>query len=221
MSHNSFLHWIAVPALVTVLLSAGCSQTSNAENGSKQERAEALIQRAGKSFADSDFRKNLDLLKEAAATDPQNIRVWWKLCEAYQLTEELDLAVKACEQQLTLHPSSISHNGLGLVYLAKKDYAKAASEFEKAASDSDVPVIHSNYVWSLLCSKQYAKAVPASLRLLEFSKDSDAYARLGVAYAGTGQSDAARNAFQKAGWKSCEMEKDEKYDLVLRCVGQN
>jgi Tfp pilus assembly protein PilF len=221
MSRNCFFHWIAIPTLVAVLVSSGCSQASNSENGSKQERAEALIQRAGKSFAGGDFRKNVDLLKEAAATDPQNIRVWWKLCEGYQLTEELDFAVKACEQRLVLDPSPIAHNGLGLVYLAKKDYAKAASEFEKASANTEDPSFYDNYVWSLLCSKQYAKAVPASLRLLELSRDSSAYARLGIAYAGAGRQKEARDAFKKAGSESCEMGKDEKDDFILRCVGQN
>jgi Tfp pilus assembly protein PilF len=228
MLHNSFFHWIAISVLVTGLVSSGCSQASNPENGSNRERAEALIQRAGQSFAGGDFRKNVDLLKEAAAIDPQNVKVWWKLCEAYQVTEELDLAVKACEQRLTLDPSHIAHNSLGLVYLAKKDYAKAASEFERAAANTDDTSFYSNYVWSLLCSKQYAKAVPAALRLLELSEDNpqpdtpqDAYERLGVAYSGMGQNDAARDAFRKAGCKSCEMGEDEKHNMVLRCVGQN
>lgn len=227
MSNVLCLARLAIPAILLLLIGSGCSQLSKLAGDSNQERAEVLIQKAGKSFAESDLRKNADYLKEAAALDPHNRNVWWKLCEAYQLTEELDLAVKACEQQLVLNPSSSSHNGLGLVHLAKKDYARAASEFEKAAANSDTPAIHWNYVWALLCAKQYAKAVPASLRLLDLSKDikegggpvpnptQNAYEMLGVAYAGTGRQAEAQDAFSKAGEKSCEMGTDKEGDLVL------
>jgi Tfp pilus assembly protein PilF len=220
MTNNGYFHWIAIPALVLVMVLPGCSQASNAEDGSNQERAENLIRMAGKSFAGGNFRKNADLLKEAAATDPQNIRVWWKLCEAYQLTGELDLAVKACEQQLSLHPSSSSHNGLGLVYLAKKDSAKAASEFEKAAANTDDQSYYSNYVWSLLESKQYERAIPVAQRLVELNKNDPhelktAYHWLGIAYMKTGQKDKAQESVRLAYGKNCSMDKDDN----VQCVG--
>ena len=79
-----------VTAAFVLVVSASCgSQTS------KRETSETLIRQAAASFAAGDFQKNADLLSQAAGTDPHNPKVWWKLCEAYQLTEELDLAVKA------------------------------------------------------------------------------------------------------------------------------
>jgi tetratricopeptide (TPR) repeat protein len=169
---------------------------------------------------------NYFLLKQAADTDPNNRKVWWKLYEAYQLTEEMDLALTACKQELSLHPSSSSHNGLGLVYLAKKDYVQAASEFEKAAADSDVSQIHSNYVWALLESKQYKRAIPAAQRLVEVSKadppelktTQGAYHYLATAYMKTGLTDKAQEAVRNGYGVGCSMEVGDKpEDSVVRC----
>lgn len=224
--HRLVRAFVTSAFVLTLATSSGC-QISNTE--SKSEAAEVLIRQAAASFAASDFRKNADLLKQAADTDPGNRKVWWKLCEAYQLTEEMDLAVKACKQELSLHPSSSSHNGLGLVYLAKKDYPQAASEFEKAASDSTISVIHSNYVWALLESKQYERAVPAAQRLIEVSKTDppelkttqSAYHYLAIAYTKTGQLDKAQEAVHNGYGANCSMEKDDKEDLVVRCAGSS
>ena len=228
MFSNYFVRSLVTSSLTLIWIVAGSSgcQTFNASANSKRETAETLIRQAAASFAVGDFQKNANLLKRAAETDPNNGKVWWKLCEAYQLTEELDLAVKACKQELSLHPSSSSHNGLGLVYLAKKDYPQAAFEFEKAAADSDISVIHSNYVWALLESKQYERAIPAAQSLIEVSKaDSpalkstqSAYHYLAIAYMKTGQANKALEAVRNGYGAGCSMEVGDKpEDAVVSC----
>lgn len=213
-------------AVVFALIAATSSRCQTSATDSKHETAETLIKLAAARFAAGDFRKNADLLKQAAETDPDNARVWWKLCEAYQLTEELDLALKACKQELKLHPSSSSHNGLGLVYLTRKEYHEAAAEFEKAATDSSISQIHSNYVWALLESKQYERAIPAAKRLVEVSKSDPpdlkttqgAYHYLAIAYMKAGQTDKAQEAVKNGYGSGCSLELGDKpEDAVVRC----
>jgi Flp pilus assembly protein TadD len=221
MSTTASLRSVGVVGVLLVCLaSAGC-QTA------KQKQAQVLMEKASESFAAGDFRKNADFLKQAAEADPKNPIIWARLCEAYQLTEELDLAVKACEQNLNLEEAEMAYNSLGLVYLAKKDYTQAASAFEKAAAQSRVSAVHQNLVWALLGSKQFDKAVPAAQLLVELSKGdapelnstTDAYELLGIAYLGVGQKEKAREAFGKAHMNSCSMGTDEKGDLVVKCEG--
>jgi len=229
MFSNHFVRSSMTSAFILIAaISSGC-QTSNRGDNSKSQVAETLIQQAAASFAAGDFRKNADLLKQAADTDRDNRKVWWKLCEAYQLTEELDLAVKACKQELNLHPSSSAHNGLGLVYLARKEYPQAAIEFEKAAADSNISAIHSNYVWALLESKQYQRAIPAAQRLVEVSKTDppelkttqSAYQYLAIAYMEAGQADKAQEAVHTGYGTNCTMQKGDKQDWVVQCQGSS
>jgi len=137
---------------------------------SKCNQADALIQKALERFAAEDFKGNVQLLKEAATIDPTNPRVWWKLCEAYQLTDEMNLAIDACKRNIEINPDGVSHNSLGLVYLAQKDYAHAVPEFEKATADSATPpIIYQNLVFALTGSKQYEKAALAAERMIKAS----------------------------------------------------
>ena len=215
--------WLVTIGFLLILPGLGQSQTSNP---SKRKASDTLIQQAATSFAAGDFRKNTTLLKQAADTDPENPKVWWKLCEAYQLTDQLSLAVKACEEQLNRYPSGSSHNGLGLVYLARKEYRQAADEFEKAAVGSNISQIHSNYVWALLESKQYDRAIPAAKRLVEVSRTDPpelkttqvAYQYLAIAYMKTGQADKAQEAVSDGYGAGCSMEVGDKpEDSVVRC----
>jgi Flp pilus assembly protein TadD len=145
-------------------------QHHETSSSSKRDQADALIQKALERFAAEDFNGNVQLLKEAATIDPTNPRVWWKLCEAYQLTDEMSLAVGACKRNIEINPDRLSHNSLGLVYLAQKDYAHAAQEFEKATADSAAdPIIYQNLVFALNGSKQYEKAALSAERMIEVS----------------------------------------------------
>jgi tetratricopeptide (TPR) repeat protein len=191
-------------------------------------KADALIGDAGKKLAQNNFKENVRLLKEAAAIDPTNPRVWWKLCEGYQLTEELDSAVDACEQEIKINPSDVSYNGLGLVYLAKKDYLHAAEALVVAAKDSKIPQVHSNLVWALMGSNQYEKAVQAAQRMIEVSDQSPEMQQglemLATAYQKLGQIPKARETLDKLrklgpglNYQSCEMKNDSDGKLTLNC----
>jgi tetratricopeptide (TPR) repeat protein len=214
-------------SLQTAKISAG-ALTLSLPQSTNRKQADALIGDAGKKFAQGNFKENVRLLKEAATLDPTNPRVWWKLCEGYQLTEELDSAVEACEQEIKINPTAISYNGLGLVYLAKKDYRHAAEYFGRAAKDSKVPQIHSNLVWALLGSEQYEKAVPAAQRMIEVSDESSemqqALEMLATAYQKLGQIPKAHEALDKLhklvptiNYQSCEMKNDSDGKLILDC----
>jgi tetratricopeptide (TPR) repeat protein len=109
-------------------------QAPGAEKSSNHPKAEALIAEAWKSFLAEDFRRDVDLLKEAAAIDPTNKSVWYQLCQAYEHTREPELAQKACERDVALNQSASSYNSLGLILLEEKDYSHAAPAFEKAAA---------------------------------------------------------------------------------------
>jgi Tfp pilus assembly protein PilF len=206
-------------------IAAFCQSPKHDDGGSqsKRQQADSLIQKALERFGAEDFKGNVQLLKEAATIDPTNPRVWWKLCEAYQLTDELNLAIEACQHNIKLDPGGLSYNSLGLVYLAQKDYAQAAKAFEKATADSEVPpIVHQNLLWALFGSKQYGQAVLSAKRLIKISADNPAtvklgYEMLGVAYNKVGQEKQAQEAFGKADVKSCLLDHDEKGDQRLDC----
>lgn len=158
-----------IPVLLLCLGSVGCAGLAERWNRAK---ADQLITEAGKKFAANDLKGNVQLLKDAARNDPKNPRVWWKLCEGYQLIEELDLAIAACKQDVELHPTNgISYNSLGLAYMAKKDYSKAVEAFETAVVKSPQPALYGNFVWALQSSGQYEKAVTAAERMVEVSSN--------------------------------------------------
>jgi Tfp pilus assembly protein PilF len=211
----------AMAPLVALCQSNKCDGNAPSSE-TKRQQADALIRKALERFATEDFKGNVQLLKEAAAIDPTNPRVWWKLCEAYQLTDEMPLAIQACQQNLKLDPSPLPYNSLGLVYLAQKDYEQAAKAFEKATTDPEPAIIHQNLLWALLGSKQYEKAVPSAKGLIEAGGDDPAtvklgYEMLGVAYNKVGQEKQAQDAFDRAGVKSCQLGHNEKGDQRLDC----
>jgi tetratricopeptide (TPR) repeat protein len=195
----------------------------------KRDQADWLISEAGKKLAEGSDKENVRLLKEAAQLDPSNRRVWWKLCEGYQLTKELDLAVSACKWNIEIDHSGLSYNSLGLVYLAKKDYLQASNAFDAAAKDSQDPGIHKNLVWALVGSRQYQKAISAAQRMVEVSATDPAdlgaaYQMLGTIYLKLGQREKAEESFDKLRkvdpkwvYKTCEMTTDNEADLHLTC----
>jgi tetratricopeptide (TPR) repeat protein len=148
-----------------VLFVTGCipAQLGN------REHADELIKNAQRKFAESNYKDNVRLLKEASAIDPTNPRVWWKLCEAYQLTEEFDLAVAACKREIEIDPGGLSYNSLGLAYTPKKDYPNAVTAFERAVKDSPKPGVYLNLVGALQSLQQYDKATAAAQRMVEVS----------------------------------------------------
>jgi tetratricopeptide (TPR) repeat protein len=139
-------------------------------DGWNRVKANDLISKAGEKIGASDFKGNVELLEDAARIDPTNPQVWWKLCEGYQFTEQLELAIAACKKNIELHPADgIAYNSLGLAYMADNDYPKAVEAFETAVAKSPQPVLYRNYAWALRSSGQYEKAVTATERLVELS----------------------------------------------------
>lgn len=139
--------FLAVLAIISTFALCQAPKGRVENSDTKREQADALIQKAFERFAEEDFKGNVQVLKEAATIDPTNPKVWWKLCEAYQLTEEMTLAIDACKRNIEINPDGTSHNSLGLVYLAQKNYPHAQQEFEKAtASSAADPIFYQNLV---------------------------------------------------------------------------
>jgi Tfp pilus assembly protein PilF len=219
-------------SLVFLAILTGCNGFLSlySPQSAKRVQADALITDAAERLAADDFKGNVRLLKEAAKVDPTYRRAWMKLCEGYQLTEELDLAVESCKHMIELDPSGLSHNSLGLVYLAKRDYSQAAREFEIATKDSQIPIVHYNLVWALLGSGQYEEAVAAARRMIEVSASDPsnlrtAYEMLAAAYAKLGQKNKEKEVLERLRTldpslkdiKSCEVKPDAKGELSLNC----
>lgn len=132
-------------------------------------RADELMKQAQEKLREGSFKEEVRLLKEAANIDPANPQVWGRLCDAYQNTEELDLAIAAGKRQIEIHPNGLDYNSLGLAYMAKKDYPSAVMAFETAVKDSPVDAIYGNLVWALQSTQQYDKAIQAAERGVEVS----------------------------------------------------
>jgi len=196
---------------------------------SKRDEADGLIWEAGQELSKGNDKENIRLLKEAAQLDPTNPKVWWKLCEGYQFTDELELGVAACKRDIELHHSPLSYNSLGLAYLAQRNYPEAAKTFEKAVQGSPDPSIHKNLVWALLSSGQYEKALLAAQRLAEVGATDPpslgaAYQFLGTIYLKLGQKEKAEESFDKLrkldpkwNYKNCEITTDNKNSVHLLC----
>ena len=202
----------------------GCSPTGF-ETAFQDWQAEGLMSTARQSRNSKDYRGSVETLKRAAEIAPKNSQVWNELCLAYQLTGEFDLAIESCQQQVNLNPTATSYNSLGWAYWPKHDYLKAASVFEIATAKSDEPIFQDHLLWSLLGAKQYEKAIPAALRLIEeIKKDgsssvdmTSAIECLGVAYSESGQTAKANAIFQQANVTSCKFGFAEDGDMQMSC----
>ncbi|HKW62887.1 MAG TPA: hypothetical protein VJN89_10105 [Candidatus Acidoferrum sp.] len=200
----------------------------------RREIADTLISDAGSKMRNSDDRGNVDRLKEASLADPVHPQVWRKLCEGYQLVEELDQALDACQQNIKVNPDGLSYNSLGLVYMARKDYVHASQAFQVAAQASGSPQVHSNLVWTLLASGQYERGVPEIEKLIQLLAREDerlkpdelkeAYSELGFAYHRLGKEKEAQAAYAQIHridptwpYSSCDMKLDAKGEPALSC----
>jgi Flp pilus assembly protein TadD len=226
----SFIRSVLVGGFAFALLEiasigAFCQSVKHDDNKwqNRQQQADLLIQRAFKRFALKDFKGSVQLLKEAATIDPNDPSVSRKLCEAYQWTNELDLAEGACQRSIKLDPNPLSYNLLGLVFLAKQDYKQAAKVFEKATADSEVPVVvRYNLLWALLGAEQYEQAVASAKQIIQLGgSDPSAmkfgYEALGIAYSKLHQEEQAHDAFGKASLQSCQIVRDKRSKLQLVC----
>ncbi len=92
------------------------------------------------------------------------------------------------------------HNNLGVIYSERKDYEKAATEYERALDlDSNLPVACYNYGNDLLRARKYRRAArlfSKSLRL--YPTDVWALNNRGLAYLALGKTTTARRDFEEA-----------------------
>ncbi|MDR3677688.1 MAG: tetratricopeptide repeat protein [Acidobacteriota bacterium] len=92
----------------------------------------------------------------------------------------------------------------GLKYWGQDKYPEAANAFEKAAGNSPVWYVYNQWVWALVASEQYEKAVVPCQKLVDLSAgravlgQDHALGILGAIYTRLGQSEKAQQAFDRA-----------------------
>jgi tetratricopeptide (TPR) repeat protein len=174
-------------------------------------RANSLIDQAWKNMGTVDRTKNTEQLQQAESISFKNSRIWSRLCGAYRVLEDYDLAIHACKQQIKISQSDDSWFGLGIVYWDMKDYGNAASAFEHASNNSNFDIVHNYFIYSLLLSKQYEKAIPPAQKYLEIWKahptdevDVDSVRHmLAIAYDGAGRAEKAQEIYRLDHIRSC------------------
>lgn len=198
----------------------------------RREMAGTLISDAVKKEERKDYKANIERLKEAAKMDPTHLKVWWKLCDSYEHTNELDLALDACRHEADLSPDEFSYLSLGDVYMARKEHSLAVQAFETAGQKD--PQFCEVTVRALLVSGQYEEAIPAAQHAIDVSEVEDerlisdamraTLKELAFAYQQTGQKKKAQETFKRLNnwdptlhYHSCKLTNDGWRALSLEC----
>jgi len=93
----------------------------------------SLIAQADDAFEGRDFTKAESLYVKAAASDPDNPKIYSRLGAIYLEQKNFYDARDAFLQAVKLEPDLASrHVNLGLAYMGLKDYFKASESFKKA-----------------------------------------------------------------------------------------
>jgi tetratricopeptide (TPR) repeat protein len=106
-------------------------------------RPDASLEVARRAYEASDFAKAIQVLQEAAATDPKNGDIQLLLAKSYLELQEHDAAIRCAEKAVALDPqNSLYHEWLGRAFGEKADRAgwfsaislakKARREFQTA-----------------------------------------------------------------------------------------
>jgi tetratricopeptide (TPR) repeat protein len=121
-----------------ILLLAGLALAAN------NLRQDANLEAARRAYEESDYKKAIQLLQEAAARDPKSADAQLLLAKSYLELQEHDAAIRSAEKAVGLDPqNSAYHEWLGRAYGEKADHAgwpptkislakKTGKEFEAA-----------------------------------------------------------------------------------------
>ena len=93
----------------------------------------AALEPAKHAFAKGDYHKAIEILKSAAASDPNNGEIYALLSRSYLELDDYDAAVSAGEKGVSLNPNNSEiHRVLGEAYGAKADHASMLSAYSFA-----------------------------------------------------------------------------------------
>ncbi len=125
-----------IPALVLFLLPAAAAPS--------QSGTAAALESARAAYDAGQFTRVVELLRAAAAANPQEPEIQLLLAKSYMELSEFDAAIQSAERAVHLTPkNSVYHEWLGRVYGEKADRASMFSAFslaKKARKELEIAV---------------------------------------------------------------------------------
>jgi len=148
------------------------------------------------------FGKLDDAAKEFAAAvrlNPDSQQVYSLLADTYHRLGQTQQEAATREQFVHLNPKSgEAHCELGLMYLERHRYSDAAGELEESIKLRTLYVVRAHYGLARSYAKlgRYADAIPEYKIALSINTSPEIHYYLGVAYAKTGNKEAARKEYE-------------------------
>jgi len=145
--------------------------------------------------------EGIELLREAAALDPQSAEARSELASLLRSEGRHDAAIAAAKQALRLRPDDAgNHNVLALCYLAAGRAPLAIKELARAlALKPDAPMFHHNLGLALQQQSRDFEAIAAFRRAVALDDDNtEAYAHLGQLLYQHGQPQEATQCYERA-----------------------
>jgi tetratricopeptide (TPR) repeat protein len=142
---------------------------------------EAPLDAARKAYEHGDDSKAIEILRDAAAKEPNNGEIQLLLAKAYLDSNQIDDAVKSAENAVAIDPkNSVFHQWLGEAYGEKADHSSMLSA----------------YSWARKTQKEFATAVQLDRRNYDAAQDLIEYDCTAPGVVGGGE-DKARPLLQE------------------------
>jgi tetratricopeptide (TPR) repeat protein len=153
---------------------------------------------------------------DALFSDAENIPALRGRIFCSMRTGDLDKALKAADQYIKLRPDSIDgYNDRGVIYLNKKEFEKAITNFDKTI-DLETPyktVAYFNKGSALIELGRNEEAIICFRNVLTYDKyDYQAYSKIGQIFLSMNQKDSSCIYFEKAK----ELGDDKALDLIMK-----
>ena len=177
-------------------------------------RIDTLINDAKAKLQSGNSAAGVRLLEKAEAIRPQNASTAFQICAAYAWDPGPEGGINACQRLVGRYPTQPLWSQLGQEYLGARDFTAAAAAFEHIAPGSNEAWYLEWYVYSLLLSGQYAKAVPAckEFRAVIANDPGSSFSPeavdklLAIAYDGSGDIEEAQRIYSKYQVRSCHVD---------------
>jgi Tfp pilus assembly protein PilF len=162
------------PALLLILLAAGCTTAIPRTPVSQEDKAKAhrLILDGDKLLREGKDHLALSTYVEASTLDPYNELAFNKLAVAYSTLGMFREAGRAVDRAIRLEPEySFAFNTRGIVQLANEDSKGAVKSFRKAISLDPQPLFHVNLGAAYLHRNNYSSAREAFVKAIALDPD--------------------------------------------------
>ena len=102
-------------------------------NAEEKKKAESLVQKADKLYAENKYADAVPLYQEALKLNDRESGVWTKLGRVFRLTGEPDKAMRCYQKALEINPKDGSACGnIGVLYHQSGKYVEAIRQYNKA-----------------------------------------------------------------------------------------